>query len=139
LSRSKVDLALSLALLVALSSLVYALTNLYYNMPMQANVPVNAEFYVEGNVWQNNTLINWGNVSAGQSYTKTFDVHNIGSCNFTVLFYVSNLPVGWSLTYDKNNTVVQPSTWLNGTLTLTVPANVTSGLKTWNCQIYIIG
>lgn len=139
MGKSKVNLALTLALLLALSSLVYALTSIYYNMPMQANVPLSVKFYVDGSEWQNNTAVDWGNVTAGQSYTKTFDVHNTGNCNFTVAFYVSNLPAGWSLTYSKNNTAVQPQAWLNGTLTLTVPSSVSSGTKTWNCQVKITG
>ena len=140
LSRSKrVSFVLAVLIFLAIASIAYATVTLYYSMPMSATVSATVEIYVDGEKWSNNTEICWGNVTAGESYNKTLSIRNLGGCNVTVTFTVENLPTGWTLTFTGNNTVVQPSAWLNGTLTLTVPADATSGEYAWNCQLQITG
>ena len=140
LRRSRrVTFVLAVLIVLAIASIAYAAVTLYYSMPMSATVSAAVEIYVDGEKWSNNTEICWGNVMAGESYNKTLSIRNLGGCNVTVVFTVENLPTGWALTFTGNNTVVKPQTWLNGTLTLTVPANATSGEYAWNCHLQITG
>ena len=92
----KVLIGLTVAWLIF--GVAYALTTLVYKMPMKAKIPISVETYVEGQAWTNNTAVDWGNVTPGQTYTKTLDIHNTGTATITVTFLVSNLPSGWSLT-----------------------------------------
>jgi len=111
----------------------------YYYMPQQATVTsIELTFTLDGEPWTNNTLIDWGIVTAGQSYNKTLNVTNIGTAaNVTVTFTHIDLPVDWTETWTGNNIIIDIGKSVTGNITLTIPLSATDGTYTWNS--YIMG
>jgi len=137
----KVVYLLSAVLTASLVSAVLAAVTLLYEMPMTATVTetANLNFYVDGITWTNSTAINWGTLEAGKTYTKSLDIKNTGNIPLQVWITVQGLPAGWSLSYDQQNSIVQPGNWLNGTLTLTVPESAANGTYSWTTYIHASG
>jgi hypothetical protein len=109
-----------------------------HSMPMKATVQAAYSLFVNGTQYGNGTTLDWGNVSAGNSYNATLDVYNSGGSVFTVQLDNATLTTGWTLTYDRQNTSVPIGGWLNGTLTLVVPSNATAAIYTWQCYVDLL-
>jgi len=125
-------------LIASLVSAVLAAVSLLYEMPMTATVTETASLnlYVDGSIWTNGTTIDWGSLEAGKTYTKSLDIKNTGNVALQVWITVEGLPDGWSLSYDQQNSIVQPGQWLNGTLTLTVSEAAGIGDYTWTAYLH---
>lgn len=77
-------------------------------------------------IWQNGTIIDFGNVTAGQIYEKTLIVQNNGDVPFICrVFADSGLPATWNYSWTGNNTQINVGTQLSGLLTLTTPDPMT--------------
>lgn len=107
-----------------------------YLFPQSATViEYEATFILEGTAWANNTAIDWGALFADTEYEYNFTVANTGSASFNVTMYVVNLPSGWTETWDANMTVLNPTEYIWGNLTLTVPAGATANTYNWDTTI----
>ncbi len=104
---------------------------------------VNVGVYLDSACTQACTSVNWGNLSPGNSTTRTVYVKNTGTVPVTLGMSASN----WnptnantvlSLTWDRNNVVVSPSNSVMATLTLTAAAN-TGTVSSFTFNIIITG
>jgi hypothetical protein len=116
----------------------------------QVNVPNSGVFtsanlgvYTTAQCSQNLTSIAWGNVRAGQSYTKTGYIKNKGNLNMTLGLSTSNwnpsalssvLGVSWNYAGQK----LAPGQVLAVTWTLTIPSGVT-GYSGFSFDMMITG
>lgn len=83
----------------------------------------NFEVYVNNARLVNGTTLEWGANHPG-NLTRALSVLNIDNRTVTLTLYVANLPSGWSEAWSANATSVESMHWLNGTLTLSIPAGV---------------
>jgi len=67
----------------------------------------------------NNTVIEWGTVTRG-THTKLLSILNNGTVPYNLTIYITNLPLGWTESWTKNNTVVSPQAWANASFTLAI-------------------
>ena len=103
----------------------------------------NIGVYTDEQCTQNMTSLAWGEVTAGQSYTRTAYIKNNGNLRITLAFSTSNwnpsalssiLDVTWN--YDGQKLTpnkMSPVTW-----TLTIPSNVT-GYSGFSFDMMIAG
>ena len=75
--------------------------------------------YLDGEVWANNTLRDWGGVESDTEYWCYLNITNSGQLNCTVAMSTVDLPSGWDQVWSMNNAFLEPNEWANGTLTLT--------------------
>ena len=72
----------------------------------------------------------WGNIAAGNTYTKNFTVANAGTQAYNLLLLTTE-PDGNTQSWAYNNTVLNAMTYEQGTLTLTLSTTPASGAYTW--------
>jgi len=89
------------------------------------------EEYFDGFLEANDTILDWGELEAGESYTWEYWVRNVGTLNCTCYRIVTGLPVGWTETWDYNNTLFEVGQMKTGLLTLTIPVDA-SGTYSWH-------
>jgi hypothetical protein len=137
MGRNKIIVsALFAVILISTAIAVSAQVILYFIMPMAGTIPEYAllsPILVNKTTWTNGTTVSWGNLASG-SNSLSLDVYNSGNVNLSVSFY-STPPLNWVISYSMNNTVVYPSQWLNGTITLVVPQNETARDYSWNSYL----
>jgi hypothetical protein len=119
------------------TALTYAAYVAVYRMPMVVTVPALVEIYVEGTRWENGSTIDWGTCPRGGNVTKALDIYNLGGVPLNVSITTENLPTDWTLTYSGNKTVIPPSSWLYGNLTLTVSVGAGEGVYNWTAYLRI--
>lgn len=138
MKKKTISFIITVLISLALCSLVFSAINLYYQMPMDATVQENVSFsfYVDNATWTNNTAVTWGTVTPGESYLKSFEVHNTGNVPVQIIMYVSGLPSGWDLTYSRNGSSVMADNWMNGTMTLLVSGSAAEASYYWTTTIY---
>ena len=90
--------------------------------------------YLDGELWENNTAIDWGDVESDTAYWCYLNVTNTGQLNCTVSMTTTNLPAGWTQTWTANNTFLESNEWANGTLTITT-ATVEAITYNWDTII----
>jgi hypothetical protein len=128
---------MAIAVLATLITAVAVNQMLY---PQTATVPANSTLiaYLDGNVWPNETTIEWGTVNPGATYTKNFTVYNNGNVNMTVALELSSdQPVGWIETWTANNTLLTPKTSAIGTLSLQVPLDAVGTSYAWTSWVTV--
>ena len=125
-----------MCLIVAVIGGAFAIVAVQYYHPETVTVTTDIHEYLNGEIIANNTTFDWGEVEAGFTYDWNYSVHNVGTITYMVSRTVHGLLGGWNETWTKNNNVLAPNQWLNGTLTLTIPANA-SGTYKW--YSYLIG
>jgi hypothetical protein len=91
--------------------------------------------YINDILYLNNTAIDWGTCKAGKTYTKNMTISNTGNINLTVTIMSTGLPKGWTLTWQANNTRLEPDYEIEDSLILTIPANATAW-PVWGFWIY---
>jgi len=138
MEKRKALLVLALCIIIATASAVLAAVTLYYSMPMSASIKETAsiETYIDGAPVTNDTEVPWGMLEPGEIKQKTIEIKNTGNTILRITFSPVDLPMGWDLTYDRNGSLVNPSAWLNGTLTLTVPESVSVANYYWQNSIF---
>jgi hypothetical protein len=137
----KVKLALAGVALLILANIVVATT--YYcslSYPQKVTIgPVPSESaYIDGQYWANSTAIDWGTLLPTNSSSKQLQVVNSGNVQAKVVLTVGNIMAGWTLTWAKNETIINPGDWANGTMTLTIPLDAVNGTYTWGTWVQLI-
>lgn len=90
--------------------------------------------YLNGTAYANNTAIDWGACKAGNTYTKNLTIANFGGVTLNVTITTQNLPAEWTLTWQANNTRLEPDYEVVGWLNLTIPATATTW-PTWGFSL----
>lgn len=103
------------------------LTKTYYHPHEGTIAQVSLAEYYDGTPYANGTTVSWGSsLLAGQTYNKTYRVHNTGTVTCQVVMTVKNLPQNWNLTWAGNNTILDAGEDVTGMLQLTIPTNATA-------------
>jgi uncharacterized membrane protein len=88
--------------------------------------------YLDGVEISNGTTISFPtDMEPGQSYSKNYSVENTGASVVSVVLRIEDLPSGWSLTWDGNNTALNPGQAAVGDLVLTVGSGAADGSYYW--------
>jgi len=115
---------------------VAALIQNYYTHDETVKVlTVQVEEYLDDILLLDQESMDWGTIQPGDTGTWDYDVKNVGSVDCVVTREVLNLPVGWSEMWTGNGQTIIPGDTLQGTLTLTVPADAVLGTHTWSSQL----
>lgn len=75
--------------------------------------------------------LDWGSITAGNTYTKNFTVANYGTSPYSIILLTTE-PAGSSQTWSTyNNTILPAGNYAAGTLTLALSLSPSSGSYTW--------
>ena len=124
-------------LLVGLASGTVIVQNLY-KLPQTGTLASDMSVTIKINsaAWTNGTAVDWGALKAGQTFTKTVDITNVGTIQINSITLTNEgLPSNWTETLSTLTGPLNPTLVASGTLTLIVPANATAGSFTWNSYI----
>ena len=104
---------------------------------------VNVGVYSNYSCTQNLTSISWGTLYAGNSTTRTIYVKNTGTVPVTLTMTDGNwVPTTantvLTLTWNRQNTVLNAGQSIQATLTLTAASN-TGSLAAFNCDVTFTG
>ena len=104
---------------------------------------VNLGVYQEWGCTNNLTSVAWGTLSPGDTATRTIYVKNIGTAPITLTMTTTdwnptnaNGPI--TLTWDRENTILDAGSVIAATLTLSVSPSI-SGITTFNMDVVITG
>ena len=99
--------------------------------------------YQEWGCTNNLTSVAWGTLSPGDTATRTIYVKNIGTAPITLTMTTTdwnptnaNGPI--TLTWDRENTILDAGSVIAATLTLSVSPSI-SGITTFNMDVVITG
>ena len=99
--------------------------------------------YQEWGCTNNLTSVAWGTLSPGDTATRTIYVKNIGTAPITLTMTTTNWnptnangPI--TLTWDRENTILDAGSVIAATLTLSVSPSI-SGITTFNMDVVITG
>ena len=99
--------------------------------------------YQEWGCTNNLTSVAWGTLSPGDTATRTIYVKNIGTAPITLTMTTTdwnptnaNGPI--TLTWDRENTILDAGSVIAATLTLSVSPSI-SGITTFNMNVVITG
>ena len=119
-----------------------AITMNTYKAPQTASIPVQTGLIItiSSSTWTNGSVIDWGPIMPGQTYTKPISFTNTGTTAITSILLsidVANpLPTGWTETMSAFTITLYPSqTAGGGLITLVVPPTATAGTYSWNAYI----
>jgi len=105
-------------------------------IPSTAFVPAaTVDIYIDEVLWENGTELAWGTVYPGETTFCNLTVQNTGDTNATVIVTCPDLPVGWTLTWTENNTLLNVTQVLEGDLDLTVPYDAVPGSYSWTTYV----
>jgi len=91
---------------------------------------------VDQNSWTNGTQLDWQIITPGETLTKTLAVQNIDTKSGTIYIKISGLPLGYTLTWTANNTVVTSGSQIQGQLQLVAPDPITDySVQNWDMWI----
>jgi hypothetical protein len=127
-------------LAISTSGLLSASQSVPYNGTISA---VNLAIYSDNGLTQNCTSLNIGTVNPGGTSTQTIYIKNTGTVPETLTMAVNNWnPASASssltLSWDKQNYILNAGQSIQATLTLTVSAN-TGSLITFSCSVTFTG
>jgi len=74
--------------------------------------------------------LNWGTISALNTYTRNYTVTNTGTQPYNLILLTTE-PSGTAQSWPFNNTAIAAGTYSAGTLTLTLSATPAAGSYTW--------
>lgn len=136
--NQKMFIALILSI-VLIASTTYALNKIIYNVPNSGIIITspNIKLYHDESLTQeyiNNTTYDWAELSIGEN-TKDWWIKNVGNCPVILGLTVISIPSGWSLTWDYDNSPLNPGAVVHVVITLTIPENEMAGTYTWTYQI----
>ena len=95
---------------------------------------VKLETRIDNVLWLNGTAINWDTRIAG-TYEHLMDVRNTGTTITTVLFLVSELPAGITVSWAGNGTTLTPNTNVTAPLQLVIEEEVDVGTYDWQSWV----
>jgi archaellum component FlaG (FlaF/FlaG flagellin family) len=127
-------------LAISTSGLLSASQSVPYNGTISA---VNLAIYSDSSLTQNCTSLSTGAVNPGGTATQTIYIKNTGTIPETLTMTVNNWnPANASssltLSWDRQNYVLNPGQSIQGTLTLTAVSN-TGNLSTFSCSATFTG
>ncbi|MCL5877649.1 MAG: hypothetical protein M1540_07550 [Candidatus Bathyarchaeota archaeon] len=132
-------------LLGAVATGTYGVLNITKTISSSGTVStINVEVYSDSACTQTATNINWGNLSPGTSATYTLYIKNTGNTAETLSMATNN----WSpqtvsqyitITWNRNNAVLEANQMLQATLTLTVSSFIDNSITAFSNQIIISG
>jgi hypothetical protein len=104
---------------------------------------MNVEIFNTNECTQACTNINWGTLTPGESINQTIYIKNTGNKQITLLMTVenwnpTNATIFMSLTWDKENTILNPDHITSATLLLSVAAEINS-IDDFSFDIIITG
>lgn len=138
MNLKNLTISILLIAIIATATVFAATTIQHYLFPMQANIigEYKAEIYFEGIKWINNTPVDWGtlNITESPSWTMELTVKNVGTEPFNVSVEVENFPVGWTISWTQNNTIINSASEATADLIVTP---TTLGLANWEFYVYI--
>jgi hypothetical protein len=92
---------------------------------------------LDGVLYINNTLVDWGPLQRGETYNTTLDVNNTSTVPATVTLTLPNLPTGWTEMWNLTGTTIPAHTYAAGLLNLTVPSDTPLQTYTWDMWVNI--
>ena len=101
---------------------------------------VKFETYLDTILLPNATDIYWGTEEDPLEYgiyCYNLTVKPLGNLNSITYLFVSNLPTGWTLTWDANETYCTPTGVASGNLNLTIPYDA-KGSSHWQTDIIAV-
>jgi hypothetical protein len=103
----------------------------------------NIGVYSDSDCTQSLTSINWGNISTGNSVTRTIYVKNLGTTQVTLSLSVENwTPANangpLTVTWNRESTAIAPNQVSTATLTLRVSSSI-SRITSFSVDIMISG
>jgi hypothetical protein len=113
-------------------------------IPFQGNVTaVNVAVYSDSQYTQNLTAINWGTLQPGNVETKIIYIKNTGTETVTLNMETANwqptaAQTHITLTWNKENTTLEPNQQTPATLTLTISESI-SDISSFNGDLIISG
>jgi len=119
----------TLIAIAALAAIAIADTLYTLYFPNTGTIVIKSEFkaYLDGTPLANETTIDWGECEPGYTYYfENFTIVNTGGTPLTVTLEPVNLPSGWQLQWQGNDTILAPSEQVGGWLNLTIPSDATS-------------
>ena len=81
----------------------------------------NLELYFDDILYSNGTAIDWGICEKGIENLRNVTVVNTGTVNLTVSITTTDLPFGWVLEWNGNNTLLKPDYEVQCYINLTIP------------------
>jgi len=137
----KIALTLT-ATLGFLIGMVAAAVVIHYYYPNIGTISqASLTLYLNNKLYTNNTAINWtelngGSLDPGYTYTvENMTVVNTGNTPLTVYIVTEGLPADWTLSWQANDTLLNPSEQVSGWLNLTIPDTATDW-PTWGFHLY---
>jgi hypothetical protein len=120
------------------------LLNAYQTVPLSGTITtINVGVYSNSDCTQNCTALNVGTLNPGGTATQTVYVKNTGTVPETLSMTLSNwnptiASSSLTLSWDRQNYLLNPGQSIQATLTLTV-ASSTGSLTTFSCDVTITG
>jgi hypothetical protein len=121
-----------------------ALLSTSQTVPLNGTITaVNLGVYSDSNCNQTCTTLNVGTLNPGGTATQTIYIKNTGTIPETLTMTTNNwtptdATSSLTLTWNRQNTVLDPGASIQATLTLTAAAN-TGDLATFSCDLTITG
>ena len=132
-NTTKVFLIILAAVMITSGIVIGALNDIYVFQNEIDITSAKITMYLDEVEWANNTLIDWGTAAADEYlWFNNFTVANTGSENLTVHLITQNLPSGWSMMWQSNNTYLPVGSMTYAALQLQVSAAATEGTYNWN-------
>ena len=107
-----------------------------YLVPMQTIVeekPIELEIWIDGKIWLDPQIIDWGTLTQGETKTKPIKVITLGLVEATLDMTDTLDPALGTLTWDLTNAT--PDIPAEGFLTLTIALDATPGSYDWIMEI----
>lgn len=86
--------------------------------------------FINGTQIEGNGTFTYGKFIRGIN-TYNLTVWNNGSTTVLVYLKTSGLPVGWTQTWEGNNTLLMPDYVVEGVCTITIPVEAVDGMYSW--------
>jgi len=107
-------------------------------IPSEATVDFPFTITIDSQDYDNNTALEWGNMTWGGSYNKNLTITNIASANYTT-YLVTDEPEGMVMGWNGNNTLLIPTQNVTGLLWLNVTGTPTPQTYNWTVIVNGIG
>jgi hypothetical protein len=129
---------------LALTLTTAAVLSVNQNVPLNGTIDaINLGVYSDSECTQTVTALNVGNLSPGATATQIVYIKNTGNVPETLTMSVNNwnptnAPTYLTLSWNRQNTVLNAGQSIQATLTLTAASN-TGSLTTFSCDVTLTG
>lgn len=128
---------LTIASVAVLLGVIVAAVTESYLLPNHATIDsaVPLTFLLDGDPWTEANITEWGTILPNDVLYAILNATNVGNVDTTVTLHSANLPIGWTITWAGNNTVLVPLETSLGDLTITVASGAGAGEYNWDIDI----